>query len=304
MAAVTLLVFGACEKDLDLEIREQGGQLVLFSFITPDSVFKVHVSKSVSNLSLNDFDRVYNSTVNIYQNETLVDSFLFPFDQLWASRPEVKPQEGDVFKIVVNDGEGLTATGQTTVPQAIPIARLDTATITSLSADGTYQQTFKCTLVIPDPEDEANYYQLFMLEKSCSLIDGNTICVKQMVDFAKEDDVFYFRDQEGSLLGGIDFGGCFSDFLFQGTQYSLDVQIPLQYKSNPPAGTQRTLYFLLISQTSDYYNYFRSRVVAEYSYDLPIIDPIKIFSNIEGGLGLVGGLSVAVDSLVFSHVSE
>ncbi len=297
--AAALFLLTACEKDLELEISERGGQLVLFSFPTADSVFKVHVSKSVSHLSINDFERVYNSTVKVFQNGALVDSFLFPYDKHWATRDRIVVNELDSFRIEVNDGANLSATGRTIIPKAVPVARLDTVTKLAGISDGTSQKMLICTITIPDPAGEDNYYQLYLMESTCTISGSDTICVHQKIDFPKDDPVFYFRDQEGSLLGGIDFEGTFSDFLFDGTHYKLQIKLPLNFSSNPPPGTRRTLYFMLVSQTADYFNYFRSRVVAEYSYDLPIIDPIRIYYNVDGGLGLVGGLSVAVDSLVF-----
>ncbi len=302
--AAGLLLLAACEKDLELKISEQGGQLVLFSFLTADSLFKVHVSKSVSHLSINDFERVYNATVKVFQNEALVDSFLFPFDKLWATRNHLSINEGDTFRVVVNDGANLTATGQTIIPNAVPIVKLDTATKSVLSPEGIIQEMLNCTITIPDPPDEDNYYQLYLMEVTCTITGNDTICMHQRIEFSKDDPVFYYRDQEGSLLGGIDFEGTFSDFLFNGTHYELSIRLPLSYAARPAPGTRRTLYFMLISQTEDYYNYFRSRVVAEYSYDLPIIDPIRIFYNVEDGLGLVGGLSVAADSLVFLSLPD
>jgi hypothetical protein len=101
-------------------------------------------------------------------------------------------------------------------------------------------------------------------------------------------------------LSGIEFRGTFSDFRINGTNYPLKIRIPTYYIDNVANNQKKRINFTLLSLTSDYFNYFRSRVIADYNYNLPIIDPIKIVGNVEGGLGLVGGIAVTYDSLIFT----
>ena len=295
LTMVLILATTSCESDLSLKLKDGGGRLVMFSFLTPDSVFSVHLSRSVSHSSVDDFERVYDGFIVVYQNGVRVDSFAYPFRDLWAKRPDIQIQEGDLFELRARDGRGNRVEGITTIPQAIEIEDLKYEIIQSADVDGAVRPFLLCTIIFTDPIHTKNFYQLIITE-TLSNGNGNTV---QQVKYFKDDPVFYIRDQEGSLMGGIDFHGSFADHLRNGTTYELKVRLPEAYTKPVGAIEKRELNFMLLSHSQDYFDYLRSRVVAEYNYDLPIVDPIKIHSNVDGGLGLVGGISVASRKLVF-----
>ena len=291
----------SCEKDLELELREEEGQLVLFSFLSPDSAFNVHLSKSVTHFSVDDFERIYEGNITVYKNDRIVDDFIFPFDQSWAFRDSIDVSEGDAFRVEAVDGDGQQISGETIVPASVPVSLTDTSTILIDQPGDSQREVLSCRLEISDPEGKNNFYQLLVLEEICSLNGLDTICTRSNIDYPKNDSVFYVRAKEESLIGSVDFEGCFSDHLFDGEDYELNVHLPVEYAS-PPSGSSvtRKVQFVLVSHTRDYYNYLRSRVVAEYGYELPVIDPIRIDSNVKNGLGVVAGYSASSDSLVFN----
>lgn len=299
---ISLLVL-SCEKDLEIEMEEKGGRLVLYSFIAPDSLFQVHLSKSVSHFSVDDFERVYDGNITVYKNNHIVDDFIFPFDDAWANRPDVNFVSGDSVLIEAADGLGKRVSGKTAIPPAVPISLGDTTIVLRNDKNNGMKRVLNCKLSISDPLEIKNYYQLVIFEKICRIENEVLECEQRKVNYDKTDPVFFVQDKEGSLIGEIDFDGCFSDTLFNGKKYSLEVDLPVEYTSVPEKpGTTRKIYFLLLSHTRGFYDYYRSKVVAEYGYDLPIIDPIRIYNNINGGLGLVSGYNVASDSLVFEGV--
>jgi hypothetical protein len=295
-----LVFLSGCEKDIHLELKEGGGRLVLFSFLVPDSVFSVHLSRSVGYSSIDDFERVYDGYIKVYQNETLVDAFDYPFRDLWAQREQVNVRAGDSYMVQAGDASGNVVSGSVTIPVAVPIEQLDTVRVLSPDDRGVLRTYIDCSIIFSDPGQEKNYYQLLMAEEFWDKNGTGTKYSYQLVNFIKQDPVFYIRDQEGSLLGGIDFKGTFHDELFNGKEYHLQIRIPGTYVVKPEVNQKRRLTFMLLSQSRDYFDYLRSRVVAEYNYEIPIVDPIKIHSNVDGGLGLVGGISVSADSLVFN----
>ncbi|PWD98865.1 DUF4249 domain-containing protein [Marinilabilia rubra] len=290
-----------CEKDLEWEESSQGGQLVLFSFLSPDSVFSVHLSKSVSHSSVDDFERVYEGNITVYKNGVIADDFIFPFDKSWTFRDDISLKTGDTVRVEAADGDGERVFAETVIPDAVGIEVVDTAVVQQATRDNGTETVLQCLLNIDDPEGEDNYYQLIVFEQICR--NGlSSACEETKIDYAKEDPVFYVRNLEGSLIGGLDFGGCFSDHIFEGTNYELTLNLPVQYASAPSdPGADRKLLFILLSHKREYYDYYRSRVVAEYGYDLPIIDPIRIYNNVNNGIGLVAGYSAAADSLIFEN---
>ena len=301
LGVLVVVFFGiSCEKNLELELKGKEGQLVLFSFLTPDSAFKVHLSKSVPQFSVDDFERIYDGNITVYKNDRIVDDFIFPFDRSWAVRDSIRIAEGDVFRVeAVSDDQGKVY-GETTIPESVPVSIADTSFMAIDQPGDSQREILRCQLSFEDPQGQNNFYQLLVYEQICAPEEGNGVCNRSMIDYPKNDPVFYVREQEESLLGSVDFEGCFSDHLFDGETYELQVDLPLEYASSPSETAQvRKVLFVLVSHTRAYYDYLRSRVVAEYGYELPVVDPIRIYSNVENGLGVVSAYSASKDSLLF-----
>jgi hypothetical protein len=286
------LLMGSCETDLQLKLQEGGGQLVLFSFPTSDSTLSVHLSKSVSHSSVDDFERIYDGYIEVYKNGARIDSFAWPFRETWEQRPALSIQEGDQIKIVGGNSEGTRVTGETILPKAISIDSISNTGI--LTTNGS--RSILHDITFSDTPDIDNFYQLIITNETRDSLDKQIEF--QQINYSKTDEVFYIRDQEGSLLGGINFLGSFSDYLIEGETHPLRIGIPEIYLEQPGEKEKRIIRFHLLSLSEDYFNYLRSRVVAEYNYDLPVVDPIKTHSNINGGLGLVGGISITSDSII------
>ena len=294
---IYMFVFAAlmgCESDLNLKLEESGGNLVLFSFIQPDSTFKVHVSRSVSHSSMNDYDRIYDGYVRIDKNNVPIDSFAWPFKELWTSRPLINIKAGDHIDLSVTDENNNRATGSTTLPHPV---KIEDVSINN-SEEPLNSENKNCTITFSDPSKTENYYQLQIIEEIWTKGEPLPVSSK-MVRYIKDDQVFYIRDQEGSLLGGIDFSGTFSDYLISRNPYKLQIRIPKIYLKEPANNEKRKIVFQLLSLTKDYYEYTRSRIIAEYNQKLPVVNPVKIHNNIEGGLGLVGGISADTTSISF-----
>lgn len=272
--------------------------LTLFAFLTTDSLFSVHLSKSVDYYSVDDFERIYDGFVVIEKNEEKIDSFAYPFRYLWAERNAISVRQNDIFKITAGDASGNIVTASTVIPQKVVIERIDTIRL-SVFSTGSYKRYLECRIVFQDPPEEDNYYQLIITSEEWGKDEGLPFYSTQQIDFHKTDSVFFIKDQSGSVLSGIDFRGTFSDYRINGQNYHLKIRIPSYYVDNVENIEKKRINFILLSLTSDYFYYVRSRVIADYNYDLPIIDPVKIHGNVVGGLGLVGGIAVTCKSLDF-----
>ena len=298
LLATLLILTGSCADDLTSDEDKKQGQLVLFAFLTPDSTFSVHLSRSVEYSSIDDFERIYDGYIVVERNNIKVDSFSYPFRNLWAERSDITVRQNDVFNIKAGDSGG-NISGSVAIPQAVPIERIDTSRVNALDMQGVMQKYLECDIIFTDPLQSENFYQLVLSEEIWDESNGSLKYSRQQINYLKSDSVFYIKDKEGSLLAGIDFKGTFSDYKINGHTYPLKIRIPAWYAETPAENQKRRITFMLLSQTSDYFKYLQNRIIAEYNYDLPIIDPVKIHSNIDGGLGLIGGISVACDSLVF-----
>ncbi|MDG5800233.1 DUF4249 family protein [Marinilabiliaceae bacterium ANBcel2] len=298
--AIIFIFTVSCESDLDMQIKEGGGQLVLFSFPVTDSLLSLHLSRSVGHSSVDDFERIYDGEYSILINDQeVVSKESFPYNKTEKKLENIEVKEGDKIEIVATDTKNNRVKGSTKIPIAVPINRVDTQKIEIINKEGVSNSYLQCKISFTDPAEQSNFYQLIINEKHID--SNNNIINTNYINYQKEDPVFYTRDQEGSLLGGINFLGTFPDYNFKGKQYTLTVNIPYAYlePANEPETEIIVLEIKLLSLTQEYFDYIRSRIVAEYNYDLPVVDPIKTYSNIEGGLGLVGGMSVSQTSLKF-----
>ena len=289
-----LIIAGSCSIDMYKDNEISNKHLTLFAFLTTDSTFSVHLSKSVEYYSVDDFERVYDGFVVIEKNDEKVDSFAFPYRYLWAERNAISIRQNDKFKITASDTKGNVVSANTIIPQKVPIESVDTSRVTVLG-----KRYVECKVIFQDPPEENNYYQLIVTMEEWGEKEGKPYYSTQQLDFHKTDSVFFIKDQSGSVLSGIDFRGTFSDYRINGLKYPLKIRIPSYYVDNVSIVEKRHINFILLSLTSDYFNYVRSRVIADYNYDLPIIDPVKIHGNVEGGLGLVGGIALTSSFLVF-----
>lgn len=286
--------FLSCESDVVVDYKEGGGNIVIFSFPASDSVLKIHTSYSVGSSSLDDYDRMYDGTVRVIKNDVLVDSFTWNYRNVWAERKNISINEGDNFEIEVSNSK-TRAYASTTIPYANKIisVKLDTANISSS------QENINCKFRFNNNIEVDNFYQLVITEEIETITDGKKSSSTRVVNYKKDDKVFYIRDQQGSLLGGIDFEGAFSDYLIETNPYTLNIRINKAYVRKAKDNEKRILNFHLLTLSKDYYDYLRSRIIAEYNDQLPIVTPIKIHNNVNNGLGLVGGLSNDVYSITF-----
>jgi hypothetical protein len=90
----------------------------------------------------------------------------------------------------------------------------------------------------------------------------------------------------------------FSDDLFDGKQYSLKFSIN-EYKDYYGEGQKdikKEVYINLQTISKGYYLYLRTRDASDNSNDF-FSEPIQIFNNVEGGIGILGSYTSSVKKI-------
>lgn len=302
---ICILILGliACEKDIELTINEQSDLMVMYAFVYPDSTLNLHFSKSQSILSLDNYKQIEKGRFQIFINDNFQGTYILPSDTIWSRWPDFSFKTGDQIKINAYELNGDTVKVESYIPDVVPILNMDTVSISQNVSGNGLTKILRTMITFHEPADERNYYQMYVVREGYGTIGGEPYYNRRVVEYEKDDPVFTKGAQNESLLPGLDFQGLFTDEYISGLKYRLGINIPNEYLIFDYYEEKMKLTFYLYHHSSDYYQYFRSTILAagyEGFYDgLPVFEPVKIHSNIQNGLGLVSGMNFDCDSLVF-----
>ena len=252
--------------------------LVINSFINPDSVLEVFVSKSNAFLAPPSF-LINDATVTIFESGNPVAE-LFQIRQGTYRATNYKPRIGATYELRVSAEGFIPIKSTTTIPSPI---KIDSVVVTENSID-----RFKTnlTLFFQDPPGEDNYYQLLLysIERSA---ESDTLL--SIIGFSSSDAVLRkpedFEDKSDYYDDAF-----FDDALFDSEFYDLDISF---YTHSEPI----EMFIVLLTTSESYYNFRKSVEQQNLTEDNPFAEPVPIYTNIENGLGVFASYSSFVYSL-------
>lgn len=323
-----LFIFVSCEKNIEFKGEITDPQVVVNSYITPDSVVSAHISES--RFFLNDsttFRNINNADVAVWVNGTFKEKMSLVGQGIYKGT--YKPVVGETIKLVVNVPSKKEVTCEANIyPQPV-INSIDTVGIrlgeyylfdysnyssgAPMLSDtiGTYSlHQINYTLKFSDNGNEKNYYRLSVLTKryytqTDSVTHVQTQRESDIYDFFSFTDVVSGKNTKNdpmSLVGGdnyIETYNVFSDELFNGKTYSLtfsttntifNYRPTYKFGSKNPDKTTISIYLQSISK--EYYLYLKSRAAASGGENF-FSEPIQIYNNIVGGIGILGSYSTS-----------
>ncbi|MDL2208999.1 DUF4249 domain-containing protein [Parabacteroides sp. OttesenSCG-928-O15] len=170
-----------------------------------------------------------------------------------------------------------------TVPELPVILSVDTMRFFDFEMYSLFMRTL---ITIQDHPNERNYYRLLIRRKV--LFDEGT----RWEYLSEQTDYYINQDLALSSLvdqGVEDYEGnicrIFSDDLFDGGEYTLNVYFPLTYGSNK-LKEKVDVEIELYSITESLYLYMRS-IEQKWNSDT-FSHPVRIYSNVKGGYGILG----------------
>ncbi len=310
LVLLSISIFTSCEKEIDFDGETTESQLVLNSFITPDSTIAANISESQFFLN-NDylFKAVENAEVSIYCNGILKETMQHSLNGKYISA--TKPEVGDIVKLVVKVPEKDEITGETTIYPKANVVKLDSIVIwtgakpiietvntvdnglpkTETIVVGKYRfRTIRYILTFEDAANMKNYYRLVVSQTST--FNGKK---KVNYDYTLDDIV---SGNTKDLLPGIPAINesknqfhVFTDELINGKTYPLSftirdtasIYLP-EYQRPLP---KKTVEIDLQSVCNNFYLFLKTRSDQQTANQL-FSEPIQIFNNVTGGIGLVG----------------
>lgn len=316
--AVLTTIFWSCENPIDFDGEQMTPLIVMNSLISPDSTFKVQLSKSKFFLKDNDtFDPINNANVKLFVNDTLYETLAF--SESGNYNASYVPKVGDNVKLTAEYSNMSTVSAVTAIVKPAQISSIDTSTITTdtypiLSyqyggyygeVTGTdtigYSQNKKLNIRININDDVnlKNYYRV-------------SLRIKRYFDDGRETDNEYYYESDDMVFGSSNESGLFgegysrsiynefSDDLFNGKNYPFKLNALFStHTFNPeynpkdqgdvewPEVVRCELIVQVHSISESYYKYVKtmntnSNALAFFS------EPVQIYSNIKGGIGVFG----------------
>jgi hypothetical protein len=293
-----ILFLFSCEKSLDYQLESQSAEAVTYAFPMPDSLFKIHVSYTTDILSTDSYTAIDDVKISVSVNggEAVVKDY--NADDEWMEISEVDVNEYDSVSVNINVADSLFLSAYTCVPEAISIISVDTATVLEYNDDDELEYMMRCKIKFNDLAEVSNYYQIRVDAFSVTQNDdGSEQTTLETIDYTEDDKVFISSDYESVLLSDIDYLGTFDDYLIDGSEYEVSVLIPNEYITQSNDSIQTHLIFYLYSLSSEYYFYVRSACEQEAYRDDPLYEESNVYTNVSNGLGVIGGLSLSVDTV-------
>jgi hypothetical protein len=326
LGLLATLMLASCDKNIEFSGEITEPLMVLNALTTPDSILTVKVTESHFFLSSTDtFATVKDAVVLLTVNGTFSEQMRHVSNGVY--RGTYKTTAGDHVRLVVTAPGLPSVETDLIITEKVHLVGIDT-TLSEVESypiynyenyygDGwvdypttpdtigwQYYAKVNVAMTFRDPAAEANYYRLIIIQRSYY---NDSIYSDYAVWYDKSDMVF---DEDNSLStdlfneGTFNYFGIFSDVLIDGKDYPLKFDLSSYYETYFPeyadsAGSahKEEFYVDLQSISKSYYLYLKTW--SAYSGDDLFSEPVQIYSNIKGGIGLLGNYTSNVTKLTF-----
>jgi hypothetical protein len=270
----------SCEQIRFIEIDEADPKLVLNGIMSPALGLWVNVSESKGATTplAQSFIPVEDAIINIYNQDELLTT-VSENNQGNYFTSDFHPVEGNTYRIDVDANGIAPVQTQISIPRKVEIAEFDTTVV--FVHPGEY--IFYTDIAFMDPPETGNYYMLgaFYVE--------NERLVPISVDIEDLDANIYIHD-------GINVVA-YSDENFNGGRKAINSHFHMYW----PPGSSTTILIRLYSIEKAYYEYMKSysQNFTILNEDMILYEPVLVSSNIEGGFGIISGVSYS--SVAFTY---
>jgi len=320
-----LSVLFSCETEIPFDGTVSDPVLVVNCLVCSDSVVRANVSVSRFFLDNDgDFPFVSNATVALYVNGAFVENLSHVEKGIYQGN--YKPIEGENIRLNVSASGYEPVWAEVGIPTATlgfqidsTITKSDTSFITMGNYGNSYEDyvsnptmetvgirwanIHEYKLTFNDPSGEKNYYRLVMFESTKSGVYMNS---NYLNDF---DDIVFGTKNEN--LDGIfteseyDRYNIFSDELIDGKTHTITINYQQEFNkyyeqpNNKDTSLvyERSVTFDLQAISQSYFLYLSSLKALAVA-DPFMSEPVQVYTNIKGGLGIMGARTNAVRKFV------
>ena len=300
------LVVVSCTKEIKFTGEQSRNMLVINSLVVADSsVIWAKVSHSVFFLNAHSSLKIIdNAHIEVSVNSEKIGTMNFKGSVNEEAVYEIPHtvRSGDRVRISATCSGYEAASAETQVPRSTPIVAVDTVT-----KKGNYGIN-KCLCVnigFSDNAAEDNYYQVRVKKILWIRSQEDTTKIMRQVynvRLQSEDVVFGSSANKDNPIFGYNnkIVGVFDDHLINGKDYTVKVFSSEIFGGSSVAGRNDTLEVYLNTVSRDYYLFQKTYLAYINNNDFSDIfgEPVQIYSNVVGGLGLVGGVAESKETIV------
>ena len=321
IALIITVLFSACEKEIKFSGDEVKTQLVLNGLLTPDSAVKINLTESRFFLDDGAFKNIDNATVILWKTGNKIEDLSNTGGGNYSGT--YIPNVDDNLRITVSCEGFDPVECSTGIVASTPIISVDTMNFNEdrgyfdyiFWEDGTgyadsssyyVNANLEMYITFKDPIGVSNYYT-FKVYMKYYYSNGDSAYLPFI--FTSDDLVFQRGNNGIGFLGDVNYfkSTLFNDELFDGKEYKLKMRAAnrddIYVGKNPinpdkayqePVGKE--IWVELQSLSYEYYMYLKtceaqskmSNLVESFS------EPVQIYTNITGGIGILGSYSSSV----------
>ena len=285
----------ACTTVVDFDIPQNKPKVVVNALFSPDSVWRIQISRSNSILDTNlsfGFVSIGDAVVTILdQNNQFVETItgiptgLFGDFFSYSYKGKTKPMPGQSYtvQVAVKDEPNIKAINKVPTLVSITSVEIDSSRFISDREPIEMDITFK------DPGGEKNYYTVKVIGDSYYIPNKDTVWVTREINVKVVDPSLNEEFKESDRF--------INDNLFNGKNYTLHLKLFSQPYWGPQSPVTVHARVILVSISEEYYKYFTTKNLQDYTNGDPFAQPVQVFSNVENGLGIFAGYSSSVVEL-------
>ena len=279
----------ACRTVVDFDIPLEKPWIVVNSLFSPDSVWQVQLtySKNILDTSPDNFIPVGNAVVTILDpNQQVIETITPSSDKfnfvLYKGKTKPLPGQSYTVQVAVKAEPILQAFSK--VPTHVPITTVE------IDSSGVVDnEPIEMNINFKDPAGEKNYYTIKIIEDAFYIANKDTVWYTREIFFEIVDQSLS-NDERG-------LEKLVNDNLFNGKDYTFHVKLYNRRYSFGSQIFQQHARVVLLSVSEEYYKYFTTKSLQDYTNGDPFAQPVQVFTNIENGLGIFAGYSTSVIEL-------
>lgn len=304
-----VFAFLACESTVtNFKFKEKDPKLVVIGFAEPDAPPTMHVSKSISLTESIGYYPIENAVFKVYENSTNNLLGVLEIDANdYYTNSTITFQEGEFYRVEVEADGFERATANFELPdKTIILDVTNDLRQENNDFDSYYTNYFDINVQVETSNKELEYFEvelyqhvfLYEIDEFGNITDSieeirsvNFYSQSTGVFAIREYGDYYLLPSQEYEVGGEAF--YLSNEFISGDVISFNLKVPVdnyyyydgQYSDN--ATYKYTLFFNKVDKNIFKYAASRARQ-GETEYN-PFVEQVSIFTNVESGLGIVGG---------------